>query len=283
MKIATIRTERGSVAARIDDETAAEIPGYRDVGELLREPDWVELAASAGGPAHALEHVELELLISHPSKVLCVGLNYRNHILEMGQALPEHPTVFAKFAETLAAPFDSITAVAEDHAIDWEGELALVIGERAYRVAESQASRYIAGYTVANDISMRSWQERTPQWLQGKMWARSTPIGPYLVTSDCFDPAHATLRTLVNGETVQEEATADLLFSPARLVAYLSTILPLNPGDIILTGTPGGVGHARKPPQYLAAGDVVEVEISGLGRLRNLVVAPVKDDEPAES
>ena len=210
----------------------------------------------------------------HPSKVLCVGLNYTEHILEMGRELPAYPTVFAKFADTLAGPADDVSAVAEDPDLDWEGELVVVIGKTAYKVGEDEAGEYIAGYAAANDISMRGWQARTQEWLQGKIWARSTPVGPVMVTADEFDPAQATLRTTVNGQTMQEHPLADLLFKPAHLVAYLSTILPLRPGDMILTGTPGGVGKGRNPQVYLAAGDIVEVGIDGIGTLTTPIAEP---------
>lgn len=274
MKIATVRTADGTSAARVDGDTVTMIAGFEDAGALLRTDGWSRIAANSDGPMQALADTEFDLLIAQPSKVLCVGLNYRKHILEMGRELPEYPTVFAKFADTLTAPFSDIVAVSEDSALDWEGELALVIGKTAYQIDESEASDYVAGYTIANDISMRTWQNRTLQWLQGKMWARSTPVGPFLMTADEFDVAAATLRTRVNDRIVQEEELSDLLFTPTQLVAYLSTIIPLNPGDLILTGTPGGVGHARKPAEYLTEGDVVEVEISGLGTLRNRMVAP---------
>jgi acylpyruvate hydrolase len=205
--------------------------------------------------------------------VLCVGLNYRSHIEEMGRDLPEYPTLFAKFAETLTGPNDPVVAVEEDKELDWEGELVVVIGRTADRVSEADAPQYIAGYTAANDISMRGYQFRTKEWLQGKIWARSTPIGPVLVTADDVDLDTATLRTTVNGATMQQHAIADLLFKPAYLVSYLSTILPLRPGDLILTGTPGGVGRARTPRVYLEPGDVVEVSIDGIGTLHTPIAA----------
>lgn len=268
MRLTTIRTAQGTSAARVEADRLIEVPGFADVGQLLENPDWRSIADRADGVEHAAD-AQREMLIPRPSKVLCVGLNYRNHILEMGRALPEYPTIFAKFADTLTAPFADIVAVAEESSMDWEGELAVIIGSPAYRVGEADARRHIAGYAVANDISMRSWQNRTLQWLQGKMWARSTPVGPDLVTADAFDWTGANLQTRVNGRTVQEADLSDLLFQPEQLVAYLSTIIPLNPGDIILTGTPGGVGHARTPAEHLVAGDTVEVEISDLGALRN--------------
>jgi len=265
MKLATLRTADGTIAARLDGEAFTEIPGHADIGSLLREENWRQLAADAAGRRIPAAGAELDTVVPNPSKVLCTGLNYTGHIEEMGRGLPSHPTLFAKFADTLTGPNDAVAAVPEDPEMDWEGELVVVIGRTAYQVDEDEAADCIAGYTVANDISMRGWQYRTTEWLQGKIWARTTPVGPVLTTSDAFDLATATLSTTVNGTTVQEHPIADLLFTPARLIAYISTMLPLRPGDLILTGTPGGVGRARTPRWYLKSGDVVEVTIDGIG------------------
>ncbi|SDL32641.1 acylpyruvate hydrolase [Nocardioides sp. YR527] len=273
MKLATIRTNSGHRAVRVDGETAVEIDSAHgaDVGELLSREDWREIAAAADGPQHAWAELDLAPLVPSPGKVVCVGLNYRTHILEMGRDLPEYPTLFAKFADTLTGPNDDIEAPEEDEQLDWEAELTIVIGAEVRHADETSAAAAIAGFTVANDVSMRSFQFRTKEWLQGKMWERSTPLGPVLVTGDEWKPS-GRIWTTVNGEKMQEAATDDLVHGPAALVAYISTITTLRPGDIILTGTPGGVGHARKPPRYLQAGDVVEVGIEGIGELRNRVV-----------
>lgn len=257
-----------------EDDLVTEIvhPAALDVGALLALPGWNAIAADADGPTHRLADLDLAPVVPTPSKVVCVGLNYKAHILEMGRGLPTHPTLFAKFSATLTGPHDDIALPAEDDALDWEGELTVVIGKRCRRVAEADASEVIAGYTVANDISMRTWQFRTNEWLQGKMWESSTPVGPALVTSDEWQPG-PNLSTRVNGETMQSAPTSDLLFSPAALVSYLSTVITLEPGDLVLTGTPGGVGRAMEPPRFLQPADVVEIEIEGLGRLRNRVIA----------
>ncbi|MYU26205.1 fumarylacetoacetate hydrolase family protein [Streptomyces sp. SID8352] len=272
MRLATLRTTDGTVAARLDGDTFTEIPGCTDIGALLLNEDWRRRAADADGRRVPAAGAGLGLLVPNPSKVLCTGLNYTSHIEEMGRGLPSHPTLFAKFADTLTGPTDPVSAAPEDPEMDWEGELAVVVGRTAYRVDEDEAAECIAGYTIANDISMRGWQNRTTEWLQGKIWARSTPVGPVLTTPDAFDPATATLSTTVNGKTVQEHAIADLLFTPTRLIAYISTMLPLRPGDLILTGTPGGVGRARTPRWYLTPGDVVEVTIDGIGTLTNPII-----------
>lgn len=274
MRLATIRTGTGTVAVRAEDDSCVEISGHADLGALLAIPDWWSVAASADGPRRPLAGLELATPITQPSKVLCTGLNYRSHIEEMGRELPAYPTLFAKFADTLTGPNDPVVAVAEDPELDWEGELVVVIGRTAERVTEHEAADYIAGYTIANDISMRSWQNRTTEWLQGKIWARSTPVGPWLVTPDEVDLVRAELRTTVNGAVMQKHGLADLVFGPAELVAYISTILPLRPGDLILTGTPGGVGHARSPRVHLRAGDLVEVSIDGLGTTSTRLVPP---------
>ena len=274
MKLTTITTPDGTRAARVDGDQVVMIeePSIADVGELLAQPDWARLAAAADGPVQALAAVELGQLIRRPSKIICVGLNYRNHILEMGRDLPKYPTLFAKFADTLIAPFDDIEAPGEDTQLDWEAELTVVIGGTVRRGSPTEAATAIAGYTVANDISMRGYQFRTKEWLQGKLWDRSTPVGPVLVTADEWSPG-PTVRTVLNGEVMQEASTDDLVHDPIFLVEYVSTMITLRPGDLILTGTPGGVGHARKPPRYLIPGDVVETSIDGLGTLRNTVVA----------
>lgn len=269
MKLTTIITDDGTVAARVDGATCVEITGFTDVGALLAEPDWRALAERADGPVHTSpKHA---VLVPNPSKILCVGLNYRSHIEEMGRGLPDHPTIFAKFADTLCGPDDAV-AVTDDE-VDWEGELALIIGSTVYRADEAEADAAIAGYTVANDISMRAWQYRSTQWLQGKMWARSTPVGPVMVTADAFDASAARLTTEVNGEVMQAHAIADLLFEPKQIVAYLSEIIPLRPGDLILTGTPGGVGRAMTPPRYLRPGDRVTVTIDQLEPLATEMTA----------
>lgn len=274
MKLATIRTPDGTRAVRVDGDTVVEIDAglATDVGTLLERPDWREVAGAADGRSHPWASLDLAPVVPRPGKIVCVGLNYRTHILEMGRDLPEHPTLFAKFADTLTGPYDDIAAPPEDEALDWEAELTVVVGSEVRRADRARAEAAIAGYTVANDVSMRTFQFRTKEWLQGKMWDRSTPVGPVVVTADEWAPG-PTIRAAVGGETVQEASTGDLVHDPVALVAYVSGLITLRPGDLILTGTPGGVGHARKPPRYLAPGDVVETSIEGIGALRNRVVA----------
>ncbi|WP_223166372.1 fumarylacetoacetate hydrolase family protein [Nonomuraea sp. SYSU D8015] len=268
VKLATLRLPRRTTAARIDGDHAVEI-GAPDVGALLADPQWRRIAAAADGPRHPLSTADLAPVVPRPGKIICVGLNYRTHILEMGRELPEHPTVFAKFAEALVGPYDDIVLPAVSEAVDWEAELAVIIGETARNVPAERAAACIAGYSVLNDVTARDYQYRTLQWLQGKTFEATTPFGPFLVTPDEVDVEQTTLACEVDGELVQQADVGDLVFPPAELIAYLSEILTLRPGDVIATGTPGGVGHARKPPRYLTDGSKVVTRVSGVGELVN--------------
>ncbi|MFB7944755.1 fumarylacetoacetate hydrolase family protein [Kitasatospora phosalacinea] len=274
MKLATLRTGGTTRAVRLDGDTLVDL-GCPDLGALLAQDDWAAVAAAATGPAHPLAGAEFAPVVPKPSKVVCVGLNYRNHIQEMGRDLPGHPTLFAKFADSLIGAGDDILRPAETEEFDWEVELAVVVGKPVRRARGEQAEAAIAGFTVLNDITCRDWQFRTREWLQGKMWDSTTPVGPFLVTPDELPggvrPALDVTLT-VDGETMQSDNTGDLLFDPVALVEYVSTVVRLNPGDLIATGTPGGVGHARKPARYLRGGETVVTEIQGLGRLENRVV-----------
>ncbi len=212
--------------------------------------------------------------IDASSKVICVGHNYRDHILEMGHALPDHPNVFSKFPEAVVGPRAPIVLDPAATSWDWEAELALVVGRTARRVDTAEAAAAIAGYTVANDVSARDWQRRTSQWLLGKTFERTTPLGPWLVVGRELDPRDGlTVSCSVNGVEKQRASTKDLVFAADDLVAYLSTVVTLNPGDVVLTGTPGGVGSARSPQEWLAPGDELTTAITGLGELTNLCVA----------
>ena len=275
MKLATLRTDSGTVAVRIDGVVVVEITGVADVGALLADPGWRETAAAASGTTRALDSIEPKHwapVVPKPGKIFCAGLNYRNHILEMGRELPDVPTLFAKFSEALIGAFDDIEMPAVSRQVDWEGELAVIIGAPARRIGVAQASAVIAGYAVFNDVSMRDYQYRTLQWLQGKTFENTTPFGPFLVTPDQWSPG-PMMRTTVDGDLVQETPTGDLVHSAESLISYISDIITLNPGDVIATGTPGGVGHARKPARYLEAGSILVTEIEGLGSQRNQAVA----------
>jgi acylpyruvate hydrolase len=274
VKLATLRLQDRTAAVRVGGDALVEL-GCPDVGAVLAGPGCLAAAADADGPRHDARGAAFATLVPHPTKVVCVGLNYRTHIQEMGRGLPQYPTLFCKFEDTLIGSGDDIRRPAETGEFDWEAELALVVGRQVRRTTTAQAEDAIAGFTILNDITCRDWQFRTREWLQGKNWDSTTPVGPYLVTPDEVGGVRPalTVRCAVDGVTMQEDNTGDLLFDPVALVQYVSTMIRLNPGDMIATGTPGGVGHARKPPVYLAGGETVVTEIEGLGRLVNRVTA----------
>ncbi|WP_399890264.1 fumarylacetoacetate hydrolase family protein [Streptomyces sp. BBFR51] len=273
MKLATLRTADGTRAVRLDGDLLVDL-GYADLGELFAEDGWQAKAAAASGTTCPVEDADFAPVVPNPSKVVCVGHNYTNHIKEMGRDLPNHPTLFPKFADTLLGANDDIVKPAETDALDWEVELAVVIGKRVRRADEEQAAGAIAGFTVMNDISARDWQFRTIEWTQGKIWEATTPVGPYVVTPDEVGGVRPALQvsTVVDGQVMQRDDTGTLLFDPVFLVQYLSTVITLRPGDIIATGTPAGVGNARDPKVFLLPGQTVVTEITGLGACTNKVV-----------
>jgi acylpyruvate hydrolase len=271
MRLATIRTQYGTTAARLDGDVLIPLEAG-DVGELL----------AAGGERPRRERAapvpvaeaDFAPIVPRPDKIICVGLNYRAHILETGRELPEYPTLFAKFADTLLGPRDDLVLPSVSEKVDWEVELGAVIGRPIYRATPAEAATAIAGYTVVNDVSMRDWQRRTLQWLQGKAFEHTTPAGPYLVTPDeVGNAADLEVRCEVDGAVMQQSRTSDLLFGPAEIAAYASQVITLRPGDLIATGTPGGVGNARQPPVYLQPGNVLRTWIEGLGECLNQCVA----------
>ncbi|GJF25862.1 MULTISPECIES: fumarylacetoacetate hydrolase family protein [Streptomyces] len=274
MKLATLRTDAGTRAVRLEGDVLVDL-GYTDLGELFARADWPSIAVAATGRTYAVDGADLAPVVPRPSKVVCVGHNYTNHIKEMGRELPAYPTLFPKFADTLCGPGDDIVKPAETDALDWEVELVVVIGRPVRRATEQEAIDAIAGFTVMNDVSVRDWQFRTIEWTQGKIWDSSTPVGPYVITPDELPggvrPA-LRVRTVVDGQVMQEDNTGTLLFDPVHLVRYISTIVRLNPGDLIATGTPAGVGHARDPKVYLHGGETIVTEIEGLGACTNKVV-----------
>jgi acylpyruvate hydrolase len=275
MKLATLRTGGTTRAVRLEGDRLVDL-GAPDLGALLAQSDWASRAAATADTSYPLEGADFAPLVPRPSKIVCVGLNYRNHIQEMGRDLPEHPTLFAKFADSLIGAGDDIVRPAETEKFDWEAELAVVVGASVRRARGAEAEAAIAGFTVLNDITCRDWQFRTREWLQGKTWDSTTPVGPYLVTPDELPGGvrpKLGLSLSVDGETMQSDSTGDLLFDPVALVEYVSTVVRLHPGDLIATGTPGGVGHARTPARFLRGGETVVTEIEGLGRLENRVIA----------
>jgi 2-keto-4-pentenoate hydratase/2-oxohepta-3-ene-1,7-dioic acid hydratase in catechol pathway len=223
---------------------------------------------------YALDAVTYAPVIPDPGKIICVGLNYRDHVVETGRTVTEKPALFARFACSQVGHLQPLIKPRVSDDFDYEGELALVIGKPGRHIAANRALGHIAGYACYNEGSIRDWQRHTSQFLAGKTFAESGSFGPWLVTTDDIpDPSKLRLQTRLNGRVVQN-TTTDLLITPVpELIAYISTICPLAPGDVIVTGTPGGVGAKRPPPLWMRAGDTVEVEISGIGTLRNSVVA----------
>lgn len=213
--------------------------------------------------------------VTDPARVICVGLNYRDHIAETGREFPTYPVMFPKYASSLIGAYDDIAVPPESAEVDYEGEMAVIIGRTGRRITEENALDHVLGYTVANDITMRDFQYRTHQWIQGKAWDASTPLGPRIVCPGEVDLASCGIRTVVNGEKVQESDLSQLLFTVPNLIATISTFTALEPGDVILTGTPGGVGYRRKPQLLLKPGDHVSVEIDGVGSVSNRLVAEV--------
>lgn len=271
MKLATLREGAHTVTVRVDSDTSATVvDGYPDVGALLADPEWADIATRADGASVDLQTADFAPVVPHPGKIVCVGLNYATHITEMGRDLPQYPTLFSKFADALTGPYDDVVVPGYAAAqLDWEAELAVVIGREAYQVEESDAADYIAGYSVINDYTMRDYQYRSLQWDQGKTFEKTSGFGPYLVTDYTLG---SRIEARLDGEVMQSATTDDLVFTPAALVDYISHIVTLRPGDVIITGTTGGVGHARKPARYIGDGETVEISIDGLGTVRNKTV-----------
>ena len=275
MKLATLRTSGGSTTAALATgaDTYLALPAT-DVGALLAQPEWrsitqkaAEAVVEGGQAVIAATEADFAPLLPRAGKVICCGLNYGDHIQEMGRELPEFPTLFAKYADTLIGAADVVEVLGSAR-VDWEAELAVVVGSELFRADEDQARAAIAGYTVANDVSMRDWQNRTLQWFQGKAFDATTPVGPVMLTADEASESFE-VRGYVNGELVQQGNTSTLVFGPAQLLSYISQFTVLRPGDLVLTGTPGGVGMGMTPPRFLNDGDVLTTEIDGIGRLEN--------------
>lgn len=267
MKVATVRTSAAGEtrAARVEGDQLV-LLDYPDAASALAAND-----VDGDGVTLALDEAELAPPSISPSKILCMGLNYRSHILEMGRELPSHPTLFAKFARALIGPHDTISLPRVSDEVDWEVELAVVIARETRHVDRDGARQAICGYMVLNDISMRDYQWRTTQWLAGKTFEASTPTGPWLVTPDeVDDAADLELVCEVDGEVVQRARTSDLVLDAAAIIADISDITALDAGDIVSTGTPGGVGAGRTPPVYLRPGQRVRSAIEGIGELSNV-------------
>ena len=258
----------------------------RDIGHALRRQwpdlktmlgqDYSEIALEtrASAPVLGLSEVELLPPIPNPAKVFCIGHNYEEHRVETGRPKTTFPAVFLRFADTLVAHGQSGWVPASSVEIDYEGELAVVIGRGGRHIPRAQALQHVAGYSCFNDISVRDWQRHTSQFTPGKNFPRTGGFGPWIVTADeISDPQELELTTRLNGETVQHATTAQMIFPVSEIIEYLSSFTPLSAGDVIASGTPGGVGVKRNPQLFMKAGDVVEIEIASIGTLRNTMVA----------
>jgi len=244
-----------------------------DLNALLARPP-AEVEGLAGATRAGEAELTLGPCVPRPGKIVCVGLNYRRHAEESGMAVPETPILFNKFSNTPAASGEDVPLPEVAEQYDYEAELCVVMGRTARGVSEAAALDHVWGYCNCNDVSARDLQFRSTQWMLGKTLDRFFPIGPHLVSADeVGDPQALCIRCLVNGEVRQDSSTGDMVFGVAELVAYISRHFPLEPGDVIATGTPPGVGFARKPPVWMQPGDKVEVEIEGLGVLANVVGA----------
>lgn len=249
---------------------------YPTLGDALRSGIALRLEEfdPVRGPRYRLDDVTLLPPVTDPGKILCVGLNYEQHEQEMRRERPEQPTVFTRFADTFVGTGSPLIAPAASETFDYEGELAVVIGGTARRIDPARAHRVIAGYTLINDGSIRAYQRHSTQWTPGKNFPATGSMGPWLVTPDEIADFDAeTLTTRLNGEIVQKAPLRDLIWSVSELIAYISEWTELRPGDIIATGTPGGVGMARDPQLWMKPGDTVDVSIPAIGRLTNTVVA----------
>ena len=276
MRLVTYRSGDGPRAGILRDDAVFDAwralgePGRSSLRELIAEGRIAELAAVDSGPP--VTGAELLPPLPDPEKIVCIGLNYGSHAAEAGIDPPASPTFFAKFRNALAAPGATVPLPKTSRKVDYEAEVAFVIGRRASEVPEGEALEHVAGYTLLNDLSARDLQFSTPQWMPGKVFDGSAPCGPALVTPDEAGPHDAIEVALeLNGETMQSASSADLIFSVPALVTHLSGLMTLEPGDLISTGTPAGVGSVREPRVWLKPGDAIVVSSPTLGRLETTI------------
>jgi 2-keto-4-pentenoate hydratase/2-oxohepta-3-ene-1,7-dioic acid hydratase in catechol pathway len=286
MQFVTFRAKSGDAVGVVDGDDViavgdlvADAPGDMigviKAGDALQKKLASALGSAPAGARQKLSGVELRLPIAKPGKFICVGLNYALHAKEGGNAIPDYPALFVRVDSSLVAPNAPVLRPSVSTHLDYECELTIVIGKGGRNIAEKDALNHVFGYTIFNDVSVRDFQRKTTQWTAGKNFDGTGPVGPGIVTADALPPQADGLgiRTRLNGQVMQDSNTSDMVFKTAQTVSILSEIMTLEPGDLIATGTPSGVGYARKPPVWMKAGDVIEVEVDGIGTLRN----PVKD------
>ena len=274
MKLATFDDGAGARVGLVTGESLIDLakaaPGLPAsmIGLIAAWESARSAVEAASGPAVPLSAVRLLAPVPKPGKILAIGLNYADHIAESGQATPEHQLWFAKLPNSAHAPFAPIELPRASHFVDYEAEMVAIVGKGGRHIAKEDAASRIFGYCVGNDVTARDWQFKTPQWTLGKSFDTHAPFGPYIVTADEVGDPHALrMRAIVNGETRQDSNTKHLVFNVFDQIAHLSEAITLDPGDVIFTGTPGGVGVAMKPPQALKEGDVVRIEIDRLGAI----------------
>ena len=253
------------------------VEGEQVVDVSARVPSWSALvadpvAALPDDPRHAIDDVAWATPVEAGAKVLCVGFNFSTHAAESGREVPEYPTLFTRFPDTFVGSGGTVVRPPESVQLDWEGEVALVVGRGGRRIAEADALRHVAGWTCMAENSVRDWQLHTGQAVAGKNWEASGVLGPWVVTADEVGDRPLTLTTRLNGDVVQHDSTANLTFSAAALIAYVSAFTPLRPGDVIALGTPAGIGYRQEPPRFLAPGDRIDVEVDRVGVLSHDVV-----------
>lgn len=270
MSYVSYRHEGQTRVAEIDGDTVLPLRG---IDRITASTDATVLAKAERDQTQRTTLIGLDLLPASPEprKILCVGLNYNSHIAETGRETPTYPVLFAKFASNLIAAYDDIHLPSESSQVDYEGELAIIIGKTGRRIRAERALEYVLGYSVANDVTMRDYQYKTPQWIQGKAWDSCTPLGPAVISPSDVDLSAAHIRTTLNGTIVQDSDLSKLIFTIPTLIATISEFTVLEPGDVILSGTPAGVGYRRDPQMFLQPGDVIAVEVEGVGRIENRV------------
>ncbi len=274
MQIVCFQTEKGHAFGVLEKDAVRELVTGTDPF-----PAAVFARAAKGdaafGPTHRLDAITLLSPVPQPGKVICIGLNYVDHAKEGGNPIPDYPAVFLRVNSSLAAPNAPLVRPAASDKFDYEAELAVIIGRMAHRVSEADALGHVAGYSCFNDGSLRDYQRRSTQWTMGKNFDATGGFGPTLVIPDALPAGAHGLKIMsrINGQLLQNGNTADMIFSTAQLIAILSEVMTLEPGDVIATGTPAGVGYPRKPPIFMKPGDVCEIEVEGIGVLRNPIVA----------
>lgn len=256
----------------VDGEKVVPLKGLTSINADTT-PEVLAAAERLTANAVAVADVTLRAASPQAGKIVCVGLNYKAHIEESKRDLPTYPVLFPKYASSVIGPNDDILLPPEATQVDYEGELAVIIGRGGRRISEAKALEHVLGYATSNDVTMRDYQYKTHQWMQGKAWDNTTPIGPYVTTPDEVDLSTAVIQTVLNGEVVQSSDLSYLIFSIPKLIATVSEFTELTPGDVILTGTPAGVGYRRDPQLFLRDGDTVSVTIEGVGTVTNKVVS----------